>query len=442
MLYAAIVSRFSWWPIHPFQLRGRSRSNANLRLAYYLWKFPTLSETFIQRDVAALKECGLSVEVIADAPGDLELLDANANSFVSDTHYLLPVNQARLLKYVTHFLSKNPLLFCSLFIYVATHTYGSYKSFKLDVEVFLKAVFLAGTLRDKSINHIHSPWADMSAFTSLIASRLVGVPYSVEARAHDLHRRSFVFALREKFDTAAFVITHAKYNEPYLQSILPKRQWDKIHVIYNGVHLANFQPLRKPATFTTQIKLLCVARLIEQKGLVYLLRACRILKDRGHAFNCHIIGGPEKPLYANYYHELREMHRTLELEDCVFLLGPQSFTRVLEEYNTADIFVLPCVIAEDGSRDMTPNVLIEAMAMKLPVVSTTVTGIPEIVDEGVNGLLVPPHEAGALAEAVVKLAVNARLRDRLGQEARAKIEARFDSVKNAAGYIELFTGRT
>jgi glycosyltransferase involved in cell wall biosynthesis len=308
----------------------------------------------------------------------------------------------------------------------------------LDIQVFLRAVFLAGVLKDQNIDHIHVPWADISAFISLVASRLLGVPYSVGARAHDLHRTSFLYALREKFSNAAFVVTHARYNEPYLRKLLPK-QWGKIHVIYTGVRLPQFEPPPKKSTVSTPVKLLCVARLIEQKGLLYLLEACKILKDRRHRFKCQIIGAPEEPLYARYHEDLQRLHKELALEDCVYFLGPRPFAKVLDKYKTADIFILPCVIAEDGSRDITPNALIEAMAMRLPVISTTVTAIPEIVDDGISGLLVPPHNPKALAEAVLRLSSDFELRNRLGEQARAKVESVFDINKNASGYVDLFT---
>src|SRR6185295_15360581 len=131
--------------------------------------------------------------------------------------------------------------------------------------------------------------------------------------------------------------------------------------------------------------------LIEQKGLSYLLQACARLREGGHSFECEIVGGTED-IYMNYYLELKKLHRNLALENQVRFVGSLPFKAVLKKYSQADIFILPCVIAEDGSRDITPNALIEAMAMKLAVISTTVTGVPEIVEDGVSGILVPPHD--------------------------------------------------
>jgi glycosyltransferase involved in cell wall biosynthesis len=178
--------------------------------------------------------------------------------------------------------------------------------------------------------------------------------------------------------------------------------------------------------------------LIEQKGLVYLLKACRILKEQGCRFNCRVIGGAEEPLYTRYFDNLKQLHEDLALEDCVFFVGAQSFGKVLESYRTADVFVLPCVVAEDGSRDITPNALMEAMAMRLPVVSTTVTAIPEIVDDGISGLLVPPGDERVLGAAVIRLSKDPLLRHRLGKNARSKIEAQFDITRNIEKLVHLF----
>ena len=125
----------------------------------------------------------------------------------------------------------------------------------------------------------------------------------------------------------------------------------------------------------------------------------------------------------------------------VFFSGTQRFEQVLGKYREPDIFILPSVIAEDGSRDITPNVLIEAMAMKIPVISTTVTGIPEIVENEVSGILVPPNDENALAEAIIKLIHDSNLRNELGENARKRIEERFDSNKNIGQYVDLFSGR-
>ena len=272
----------------------------------------------------------------------------------------------------------------------------------------------------------------------MIASRLLGIPYTVQGRAHDIHRIKHRFARREKFENAEFVITNSQYNKSCIQALVPKVASLKIHSIYEGIDLQKFQPQFRNGQVLKEAKILCVARLIEEKGLIYLLKACKILKKSGCKFQCKIVGGKEIPTYMNYYIALRRLHKKLELEDCVFFLGAMDFEQVIEEYRWAEIFALPCVVAENGGRDISPNSLIEAMAMKLPVLSTNISAISEIVDHGVNGLLVEPNNEQALAESIKKLISNPSLRNQLGENAREKIQEHFDIKKNINGYLELF----
>jgi glycosyltransferase involved in cell wall biosynthesis/GT2 family glycosyltransferase len=442
-VYYLLFDLFSWWPIDLFEFKREKTLTEEKRIAYYLWHYPILSETFIQREVRALREWGISLDIVADAPDNLEYLDEDTKSLVKNTRYLYPKNEKIKisLRYLKYFFFKNPLSFLCLFLYVVFHRYHHSKNFKHDTIIFLRSVYLAGALKDMNINHIHSPWADVNAFVSLIASKLLKIPYTVQARAHDVHRKTYLYATAEKFMNAEFVVTNTRYNESHLKSFLDREAWGKIHTIYNGINLDQFEPRPDSRNTSNQIVILSVARLIEQKGLVYLLKSCRILKDRGYSFTCNVIGGLEKPLYINYYVMLMKLHRQLGLEERVFFLGDQPFHKVLEEYRNADIFVLPCVIAEDGSRDVTPNSLIEAMAMKLPVISTNVTGIPEIVENDVSGILIPSHNEIALAEAIIKLIENYHLRKELGENARKKIEERFDINKNVVQYVGLFEER-
>jgi colanic acid/amylovoran biosynthesis glycosyltransferase len=143
----------------------------------------------------------------------------------------------------------------------------------------------------------------------------------------------------------------------------------------------------------------------------------------------------------NYYLRLQRLQRELKLETEVNFLGAQRFEHVLEKYREADIFVLPSVIAADGSGDVTPNVVIEAMAMKLPVVSTRSRGIPELVEDGVTGILVPSRDEEALAGAILRLAQDAALRAELGNNGRRRVEERFDIHKNIREFVELFKGQ-
>ena len=439
-IYTLAHSRCSWRPLSLSDHKTRVRPGGRERVAYYLWHYPVLSQTFIQRELWALSELGLSVTVVADASEEVEALDLTGRPFAANTHYLFPMEKTLWRNYLRYFLARKPLLFASLFVYLLFRQHRKYKTLKGDLRLFQKATYLAGVLKDKGVTRIHSPWADECALVALMAARLLGVPYSVQARAHDLYRIGHFYPLPEKFTNANFVITNCRYNESHIRSILNGSPWPKVHTIYEGIDPRQFKPQPKRLTRSNHTRILSVARLIEEKGLVHLLKACRILKERGFVFTCEIIGGPEKPLYMNYYVTLKRLHRHLQLEECVFFLGAQPFSKVLEAYQHADIFVLPCVVTENGGRDTTPNSLIEAMAMELPVISTNITGIPEIVEDDVSGILISPGDEKALAEAIIRLTEDATMRKKLGENARRRVEERFDIYKNADKYVELFAG--
>ena len=387
-----------------------------------------------------MKRSGIEVKVYANTWEDEELLDENTRSLMSISHYIEKRDMEFLRDCRRHFFRKNRLLFIKLFLYVVAQRYERDKSFRTDVATFKEALYLAGMVQKHQMNHIHSPWADKFAFVSAIAARFLDIPYSVQVRSHDIHRKKFQYALREKFSLANFVVCNCYYNEAHVKSHLAGNNGTVVRTVYEGINLEKFAKKPTQRKNREYFQVLSVARGIEPKGLDYLLKAVCILRSHGYRFRCEIIGGPEKPLYTNYYVRLRVLHRELGLEDVVHFLGPQPTARVLEANAAADLFVLPCVAAEDGNQDITPNSLMEAMAMESAVISTQMTGIPEIVEDGVDGLLVAPKDEDALADAMARLFDDEDLRNRLGKNARRKVEAKFDLKKNIAQYVELFMG--
>jgi glycosyltransferase involved in cell wall biosynthesis len=438
--YDRLVEQLAHQPSYPAPSANGKTGLSSRRIGYYTWHFPVLSQTFINRELAALKQSGVAFEIIADEPEEPKLADDNAKEVLSQAHYLEPIDANRLRGYHHRLFRSRPLEYLKSFCFVVSRRYGSYKTIYEDIAVFSRAVYLAGVALDRQIDHLHAPWSDRCAFVAMLAARLAGITYSVQARAHDIHRDGYLFALADKFEPAQFIVTNTRYNETHMKTFLRSAHWPKLFVIHNGVDLHRFVPTIKAHGRDSSPKLLCVARLIEQKGLIYLLQACAILRDQGYDFDCEIVGGTED-IFMNYYLDVKRLHRQLGLERQVRFTGSLPFSAVLEKYACADIFVLPCVIATDGSRDITPNALIEAMAMKLPVIATTVTGVPEIVEHGVSGILVPPKDVSALSEALMNLMRDAHLRKRLGTHARQRVEEKFDIQRNVVQYIKLFSGQ-
>lgn len=435
-VYRRAVETFAWWPLGFSRPRVRASASSRQRVVYYTSVFPLLSETFIQREVAMLRQCGVDIETVARTVRDVENLGDDGRSLMDRTSYVDPLDRDRLAAYRRRFLRRRPLRLLNVFLYVVFRRYCERKMFIGDLEVFDRAVYLAGMLEDIGATRVHSPWATTDALLAMLAATLTGVSYSVQARASDLYKNATAYDLGERLAHAEFIVTNAGYNESKIRSTLGRGAQPRIVTVYEGVDLARLVPPDRRER-SSVFRVLCVARLTEPKGLEYLIAAVKILKDAGHAVRCEVVGG-RLAQEINYYLKLQRLRRDLDVETEVAWIGAVPFATVLEKYREADLFVLPAVMAPDGRRDVTPNSVIEAMAMQLPVVSTTSGAIPELVEHGVSGLLVPPGDTESLAAAMLRVLEDPTLGATLGANARRKAEAQFDLRRNVRDYVELF----
>ena len=406
-------------------------------VAYYLWRFPVLSETFIQREIVALRNCGLQVTVIATELGQDNTNDEHFQAFREETLYPNMVEKEARMRHLRYFFARKPLVSSYMLLYVVSQRYHHKKSLMFDIQTFRTAICLAGALRDLQINHVHRPWADKNAFVAGVASRLLGISFTAQARAYEIYAKPYKDSIGERLAAADLIITNCNYNQRYLNTIL-RPTAAPIYTIYEGIDLQQFDPHDNGVNKDNRFRILTVARLVEQKGLIYLLEACGRLRDEGYEFICRIIGGPGHGEDAQYCDVLMELHSRLRLQGLVEFMGAQPNTVVLNAYRENDLFVLPCVVAADDSLDITPNVLIEAMAMKLPVISTDLAGIPEMVEAGVNGLLVPPNDVAALTVTIIRVIKSSELRKKLGQNARCTAREKFDINRNIRQYKRRF----
>jgi glycosyltransferase involved in cell wall biosynthesis len=269
---------------------------------------------------------------------------------------------------------------------------------------------------------------DRAATIALVVSRFLDRPYSLTAHASDIYVDPLL--LVEKMAEAKFVATCTEYNKSYLEQFGENLFNHKLFCIYHSLPVDeyNAQETRKSDT----CMMLSVGQLREKKGFNYLLLACRILADRGYSFDCQIVGeGPQREY-------LESRIKELSLEDLVQLCGALPHRQVIEKYQQASLFVLPAILASDGDRDGIPNVILEAMTMDLPVVSTDHSAIPEVVEDGVNGLLVPPADEHALAEALEKLITNPDYAQELSSRGRKIVMDNFDPLTNSKLLLDQF----
>lgn len=410
------------------QADGTASPAAALRLSYIIGTYPVLTETFIDREIRQLLDLGTDLEIVSIrrprtdlSPGQQELSRR--------VRYLLPVSWRQFaLAHLSAALGQPRAYFGTLAWLLSRPHDGAPR--RRTAYHFATGVYLARVLRRRRGVHLHAHFVDRAATVALVAARLLDTTYSVTAHAREIYVDAFL--LRERIGQAAFTATCTEYNRTYLAGLVGPRIASRLVRLYHGLDLHTYldAPDRMPSTELPLI--LSVAQLTERKGLRHLVDACRLLVDRGRSFRCEIVG--DGPLRAM----LQQQVEALGIGEQVRLSGPLPYPEVVERYRHATAFVLPCIVAPDGDRDGIPNVILEAMAAAVPVVSTPVSGIPEVLRDGETGLVVPEGDARAVADAIERLIDDPPLGTQLGAAARAFVRSEFDLDRNIARLVDRF----
>lgn len=408
-----------------------------LRLIYIIGRFPELTTTFIEREINMLRQLGdIEIQPVSIRyPLTADSISPEHQKVRQEVLYLVPKNLAdfnfwAFLAGNARFILLKPLVYFGTLLYLLTHYHPGLKDRLMTVLHFWQGVYAAHILRKRNFDHLHAHFIDRAVVVALVAGRLLGKPFSLTAHANNIFAKKIL--IREKIKHASFTVTVSQYNKSYLLKNYPGLDPNKIHVLHPWVDMSRFTPpAGRPAR--EKLHILSVGRLVEKKGHRHLVRACRLLREQGLNFECRIVGnGPLKQELTGYI----TRHN---LQDCVHLMGGQPQSKVLSLLESwADVFALPCVIATDGDRDGIPVALAEAMAMELPVVSTDVVGISELVQPG-TGILVPPHDEAALADALQKI-YNATPAERasMGRLGRTVVDTEFNLLTGTIQLAGLF----
>jgi len=398
-------------------------------VAYVNQFFPLLTETFVYREVLALRRLGVEVVPFALRRPPPGKLSRECGHLQQECVYGIPFDWPWLLGGHAHFLLRRPLQYARTLLFVLTRPGDRLRVRALTLVHFVLAVGMAREMQRRGVVHIHAHFAINAATIALVAGRMLDVPFSFTA-----HNLLFTqpMLLKTKLREARFVAAISEYTRRWLIDLLPQeRVAEKIHVVHCGLPLFEFRPEPRAARPGPHA-ILFVAQLAERKGVVHLIEACRLLRERGLDYRCTVLGdGPQRAL-------AQERIRRHGLEQHVVLGGVVYQEQVRGRLAQADVFALPCVVASDGDMDGIPVALMEAMALEIPVVSTTVSGIPELVEDGVSGLLVAPGDADALADALERLLIDPDLRRSLGQAGRRRVLEQFDVDRSAAQLAALF----
>lgn len=392
---------------------------ARPRIAYLVKRYPRYSETFIVNEILAHERAGWELEIFSlNPPGDSHFQDAIAR-------VRAPVS----------YLSAGGLKASGLWeAYRGAASWAARDGLDLLAssgagarEVF-QALRLAAEVRGRRLSLIHAHFATSAATVARLAARLASVPYTLTAHAKDIFHEGVDDAdLVAKLTDASARITVSDYNVRFLAGRLPAAP--PAERVYNGLDLDRFSylpPLGRPPL------ILGVGRLVEKKGFEDLIAACALLRDRAATFRCEIVGAGELE------QALRGQIERLGLGALVDLVGPRPQAEIVDAVRSAGVFCAPCVVGGDGNRDGLPTVLIEAMALGTPCVATDVTGIPELLNDGVTGLCVAQRDPHALAGALERLLRDEALALELAGRARRRVERDFDIRRTAARQRELF----
>ncbi len=396
-----------------------------MQLGYLYSRYPVLSQTFCDMEMLELERRGYELLIGAVHPPLTTLRHEHFARFRAPVYYAPPAPVMALWEKTARESERWPRTLIELH----ERKYGP--DFKAALRA-RNAFYFAELFTRKEIRHFHVHFANRAAHTALFVKEISGIPFSITAHGQDfMSDLGQDDLLREICNAAEFVAVETDYSRGLLRERCPDAA-GKIHRVYNGLDLANLpSPLEeeRPPGPTT---ILSIGRLVPFKGFEILLEACAELDRRNFDFRCQIVGdGPLREKLEKVIAELRLSRR-------VELCGSLSQGDVYSKLRGCDIFVLACVVDAEGASDVFPTVIMEAMACAKPVVSTTLAGIPESVIDGATGLLVPPGDWEALADALDKLVRDSSLRARLGDAGRARMTSEFSVEKTVKPLHQLF----
>lgn len=391
-------------------------------LGMVLKGYPRISETFIANEILLLEEWDIPIRIFSMRHPREPFCHDSVRRIRARVDYLpteLFIDFPRLLLAGALAGARLPAQFAAALRMAAarfhrTRSPGTIKH-------LLQAAFLVTRFlrRAPEVVHLHAHFAHSPTSVAMFASLLSGVNFSFTAHAKDIYT-SDARQLREKISRAALVVTCTEYNRQYLAR-LASDSATPVFRVYHGIDLRLFNGGGAPRRPRPPYRILTIARLTAKKGIPTILRALVLLRDRNIPFQYTLIGDGEDR------DDIIQLIFDLGLQDRCRWQGTRPHAGIIEEFQRADLFALGCEIGPDGDRDGIPNVLVESLAMGVPAVSTSVSGLPEIIRNETSGLLSAPGDAGAMAENMRRLLTDEALRHRVISGGRELVQSSFDN---------------
>jgi len=408
-----------------------------VKLAYLCSEYPAISHTFVLREVEALRRLGAAITTFSIRRTPAERLLSDADRAAAETTVaILPPSWPGLLGAHLGLALRAPRAYLSTLALALRLAPPGLRGRLWQLFYFAEAVLLWKGCRKRGIRHIHVHLANAAADLALLATHLgSGVerrqPWSWSFTMHGPTEFADLghYRLAEKLEDASFVVCISDYARSQLMALSDPGAWDRLDVVRVGIPVDQFTRVSPPETPDPHPTILYIGRLVPEKGQAVLLEAVALLAERGHPVAVTLAGeGALRP-------ELERRAERLGIAPQVTFLGAVGQDRLRDLYESASIFCLP------SFAEGVPVVLMEAMAMNLPVVSTRITGIPELIEDGVGGLLVAPGRPDELADQLESLLSDPSLCRELGAQGREAVLREFDAERSAAQLYELFSKR-
>jgi glycosyltransferase involved in cell wall biosynthesis len=413
---------------NPFRTHTKNPMVKLPKVAYILLWFPKPSETFIFREVLNLWRMGLPLKVYTLYGELTKNLSPEMQSVSHGIKRLGVPILKRTAKDILLWAHDDPSTVAWLFRHIPFRRWRSLEVAGENIWAFIAGFTMARLFERDGIDHIHAPWANGPATAAWVASRLTGIPFSFTGRAVDIFPPDG--ALTEKIRDCTFVRTNPRVNVKHLKKFAAG-DTDKIHVIYDGYSLNDFQ--EAPVKMEPPFRILALGRFARFKGFDILIRSAKILKDSGLNFQITLAGSGLRGVL------LKNLAKRLGVSQQVLFPGYVTHEKVTGLFQKADIFVMPSVVHRTGERDGIPNVMVEALLHRLPVSATNVAGIGEVIRDGETGLLVPQKNPAALANAILRMTRDRAAALNMAEKGRQLVLHKFDPETCHREVFKLFT---
>ncbi|WP_449258685.1 glycosyltransferase family 4 protein [Chlorobium limicola] len=386
-------------------------------IAYLCSEYPAISHTFIYREIQSLRKEGYTVYPASiRKPDKVEIMTPDEQQEARDTLMVLSQPATEILRAHIYCVVKNPAGYLRMAVTALRLMVKGPKDPVRAIAYFAEAGILLQWTRKNGIAHIHEHFANPTAIVAILMKRYGGITYSISVHGPDIFYTVDSAMLQEKIREAAFVRCISHYCRSQVMRLADPEIWNRFHIVRCGIDPDLYAP--RPDPGNTIPNLLCVGRLVPAKGQHILLEACAILKNQGTPFHLAFVGdGPDRA-------SLEKHARSHGIETRVTFTGALGQDKVREQYDQADIFVLA------SFAEGVPVVLMEAMAKEIPVISTRITGIPELIDHQHDGLLAVPGDPEDLARQLTALITDPDLRKRYGKAGRRKVIGQYNQHSN------------